>query len=510
MSELVECVPNFSEGRNLSVVRAIAAEISSDRSIRLLDQEMNADHNRCVITFVGEAEAVVEAALRGVRKATELIDLRRHRGEHPRMGATDVLPFVPIGATKLERCVELARRAGERIGSELQIPVYLYEAAATRPSRQNLADVRRGEYEGLAREIGTNPERAPDFGPAHIHAGAGAIAVGARMPLLAFNVNLGTKDVEVAKRIAKAIRFQSGGLRYVKALGFELKERGIVQISMNLVNTWGTPIQRVFALIQDEADRYGVPIVGSEVVGLVVQDALVDVAEHYLKIENFSRDQILENRLARRIGAPEQSVAEFLEEVASAAPTPGGGSVSALAGSLASALMTMVARLTIGKQKYAEHEALMREAEAKALVLQRELFDLVQEDARAYEGFRSASRLSQRTPEEVSLRERSRIEAVRSATKVPLQTAEACVRALEVALTVASHGNANAVSDAGVAAWLARSGVEGAALNVRINLNDLPAAEREEFTSRLERSLAQAKELHASCVAQVDRRMRAA
>ena len=334
MSELVECVPNFSEGRNLSVVRAIAAEISSDRSIRLLDQEMNADHNRCVITFVGEAESVVEAAMKGVKKATELIDLRRHRGEHPRMGATDVLPFVPIGATKLERCVELARRAGERIGSELQIPVYLYEAAATRPARQNLADVRRGEYEGLAREIGTNPDRAPDFGPSVVHASAGAIAVGARMPLLAFNVNLGTKDVEVAKRIAKAIRFQSGGLRYVKALGFELKERGIVQISMNLVNTWGTPIQRVFALIKEEADRYGVPIVGSEVVGLVVQDALVDVAEHYLKIENFSRDQILENRLAQPIGAAEQSVAEFLEDVASAAPAPGGGSVSALAGSL--------------------------------------------------------------------------------------------------------------------------------------------------------------------------------
>ncbi len=510
MSELVECVPNFSEGRNLSVVRAIAAEISSDRSIRLLDQEMNADHNRCVITFVGEAEAVVEAALRGVRKATELIDLRRHRGEHPRMGATDVLPFVPVGATKLERCVELARIAGQRIGEELKIPVFLYEAAATRPQRQNLADVRRGEFEGLSREIGALPERAPDYGPPTIHPSAGAIAVGARMPLLAFNVNLGTKDVEIAKRIAKAIRFQSGGLRYVKALGFELRERGIVQISMNLVNTWGTPIQRVFALIREEADRYGVPIVGSEVVGLVSQDALIDVAEHHLKIENFSRDQILENRLARRIGATEQSTAEFLEDVASAAPTPGGGSVSALAGSLASALATMVARLTVGKQKYAEHETRMREAEARAEALRRELFELVQEDARAYEGFRGASRLSQRTPEEIALRERALAEAARNATQVPLHTSEACVRALEVVLEVASHGNVNAVSDAGVAAWLARGGAEGAALNVRINLNDLPAAERAEFESRIERSRARAKELHEACVAQVDRRMRAA
>src|SRR5882762_7741262 len=457
MSELVECVPNFSEGRNKSVVQAIAAEISHDRSIRLLDQEMNADHNRSVITFVGEPEAVLEAVLRGVRKATELIDMRQHRGEHPRMGATDVVPFVPIGSTPLERCVDLARRAGERIGNELQIPVYLYEAAATRPSRQNLADVRRGELEGLAREIGTNPDRTPDFGPPAIHASAGATAVGARMPLLAFNVNLGTKDVEIAKRIAKAIRFQTGGLRYVKALGFALQERGIVQISMNLVNTWGTPVQRVFALIKDEADRYGVPIVGSEVVGLVCQDALIDVAEHHLRLESFSRDQILENRLGRHIGATEQTVAEFLEDVASAAPTPGGGSVSALAGALASALSTMVARLTIGKQKYAEHEARMLEVRAAAESLRRELLDLVREDAHAYEAYRGASRLSQRTPEEVALRSRSIIEAARNATRVPLHTAEACVRALEVALEVATYGNPNAVSDAGVAAWLARS-----------------------------------------------------
>jgi glutamate formiminotransferase/formiminotetrahydrofolate cyclodeaminase len=468
---------------------------------------MNADHNRCVITFVGEAEAVVEAALRGVRKATELIDLRRHRGEHPRMGATDVLPFVPIGSTRLERCVELARIAGSRIATELQIPVYLYEAAATRPTRQNLADVRRGEFEGLAREIGTNPERAPDFGPARIHPSAGAIAVGARMPLLAFNVNLGTKDVEVAKKIAKAIRFQTGGLRYVKALGFELRERGIVQISMNLVNTWGTPVQRVFALIRDEAERYGVPIVGSEVVGLVVQDALIDVAEHHLRLENFSRDQILENRLARRVGATEQSVAEFLEDVASAAPTPGGGSVSALAGALAAALATMVARLTIGKQKYAEHEARMREAETGAEALRRELFDLVREDAHAYEAYRGASRLSQRTPEEVALRSQSIVEAARNATRVPLHTAEACVRALEIALEVATYGNPNAASDAGVSAWLARGGAEGAVLNVRINLKDLPGTERQEFQERMDRCVARARELHASCVAEVDRRI---
>jgi glutamate formiminotransferase/formiminotetrahydrofolate cyclodeaminase len=507
MAELIECVPNFSEGRNKSVVTAITAEISRDRSIRLLDQEMNADHNRSVVTFVGEPEAVLEAAIRGVRKAAELIDLRQHRGEHPRMGATDVLPFVPVGSSKIDRCVELARRAGERIGSELGIPVYLYEAAATRPSRQNLADVRRGEYEGIAKELGTNPERDPDFGPRAIHATAGAIAVGARLPLLAFNVNLGTKDVEIAKRIAKAIRFQTGGLRYVKALGFELHERGIAQVSMNLVNTWGTPVHRVFALIREEAERYGVPIVGSEIVGLVCQDALIDVAEHGLRLENFSREQILENRLAGHLGAAEQAVPEFLDDVASSAPTPGGGSVAALAGSLASALATMVARLTIGKKRYAEHDERMRAVEKEGDALRRELFDLVAEDAKAYDGFVAASKLSQRTPEETATRDKALVSAARNAAAVPLRTAEACVRALELAAAVAEVGNANAVSDAGVAGWLARGGAEGAALNVAINLPSVPADERDALEARAKKATERAAALHAAIVDRVRTRM---
>jgi glutamate formiminotransferase/formiminotetrahydrofolate cyclodeaminase len=510
MNELVECVPNFSEGRNKTVVQAIAAEISHDRSIRLLDQEMNADHNRSVITFVGEPEAVLEAVLRGVRKATELIDMRQHRGEHPRMGATDVVPFVPVKSTTLERCMELARRAGERIGSELKIPVYLYEAAATRPSRQNLADVRRGELEGIAATIAVDSERAPDFGPKAIHPTAGAIAVGARLPLLAFNVNLGTADVEVARKIAKAIRFQSGGLRYVKALGFELSERGIVQVSMNLVNTWGTPVHRVFALIRDEAERYGVPIVGSEVVGLVCQDALIDVAEHALRLENFTREQILEVRLAEHLGAAEQAVPEFLDEVASSAPTPGGGSVSALAGALAGALGSMVARLTIGKKRYAEHEEAMRAAESALEALRRDLFGLVAEDARAYESFRAAAKLSRRTPEEIAARATAMQAAARNAAETPLRTAETCVRVLEQLLPVATHGNEHTMSDAGVAAWLARAGAEGAVWNVRINLPELPESERAEFEERARRAAARAEQLHSACVDQARRRLDAA
>jgi glutamate formiminotransferase / formiminotetrahydrofolate cyclodeaminase len=507
MSELVECVPNFSEGRNKSVVQALVAEISRDRSIRLLDQEMNADHNRCVITFVGEPDAVLEAALRGVRKATELIDMRQHRGEHPRMGATDVLPFVPVGSASLERCVDLARRAGERIGSELGIPAYLYEAAATRPSRQNLADVRRGEFEGIAATIATDPDRAPDFGPRAVHPTAGAIAVGARLPLLAFNVNLGTRDVEVAKKIAKAIRSQSGGLRYVKALGFELTERGIVQVSMNLVNTWGTPVHRVFALIKDEAERYGVPIVGSEVVGLIVQDALLDVAEHALRLENFSREQVLENRLTTKIGTAEQTLPEVLDSVASAEPTPGGGSVSALAGALAGALASMVARLTIGKKRFAEHEDRMRELERDTEALRRELLDLVQEDARAFQSVLAARRMSQRTPEEVATREASIHEAARNAAQTPLRTAEACVRVLELLVPVATYGNENAASDAGVAAWMARAGAEGAVWNVRINLPELPPEARDDLARRAASASERASELHRACVEQVRRRL---
>lgn len=507
MAELVECVPNVSEGRNKSVVQQIVAEISRDRGIRLLDMEMNADHNRSVITFVGEAEAALEAALRGVRAAAELIDMRQHRGEHPRMGATDVLPFVPVGGTSLERCVELARTAGERIGTELKIPVYLYEAAATRPARQNLAEVRKGEYEGIARELGQNPDRDPDFGPAAIHLTAGATAVGARLPLLAFNVNLGTRDVEVARRIAKAIRFQTGGLRHVKALGFELRERGIVQVSMNLVNTWGTPVHRVFALIRDEAERYGVPIVGSEVVGLVCQDALVDVAEHHLRLEGFSRDQILENRLARQIGAAEQSVPDFAAQVAAATPTPGGGSVAAVAGALGAALAVMVARLTLGKAKYAEHEPAMKDIETRGEALRQELLELADEDTRAYDGFVKARHLSQRTPEEIETRARALMEAAREAALVPLRTAEACIRALEIAHEVAANGNPNAVSDAGVAAWLARSGAEGGVLNVRINLSSVPEADRTALEERARQAAERAAELHAECVKQVAQRM---
>jgi glutamate formiminotransferase len=303
---IVECIPNFSEGRRTEVIDEIVEAIKSVAGAVLLDRESDPNHNRSVVTFVAATDRVVDAAVAGARRAAELIDLNKHTGEHPRMGATDVIPFVPISGVTMGDCVALARSCGERLWREVGIPVYLYEKAASRPERENLASVRKGQFEGIRDEISTNDARRPDFGEARVHATAGITAVGARPPLIAYNVNLATADLEIANKIARAVRHQSGGLRYVKALGFELKDRGIVQVSMNMVNFEGTPLFRAFEMIKREAERYGVAVVGSEIVGLVPQLALNAVADFYLQLEKFSEDQILEHRLA---GAMEEAQA---------------------------------------------------------------------------------------------------------------------------------------------------------------------------------------------------------
>jgi len=303
---IVECIPNFSEGRRTEVIDEIVEAIKSVAGAVLLDRESDPNHNRSVVTFVAATDRVVDAAVAGAMRAAELIDLNKHTGEHPRMGATDVIPFVPISGVTMGDCVALARSCGERLWREVGIPVYLYEKAATRPERENLASVRKGQFEGIRDEISTNEARRPDFGEARVHATAGITAVGARPPLIAYNVNLATADLEIANKIARAVRHQSGGLRYVKALGFELKDRGIVQVSMNMVNFEGTPLFRAFEMIKREAERYGVAVVGSEIVGLVPQLALNAVADFYLQLEKFSEDQILEHRLA---GAMEEAQA---------------------------------------------------------------------------------------------------------------------------------------------------------------------------------------------------------
>jgi glutamate formiminotransferase len=296
MAKLVECVPNFSEGRRKEVVQAIADSIKAVRGVKLLDVEMDANHNRAVITFVGDIEPVKVAAFEAAKKAVELIDMEKHKGEHPRVGALDVLPFVPISAT-MDECVAAAKEVGGRIAKELNVPIYLYGEAATRPERKNLPDVRKGEYEGLKIDIEKDPARKPDYGPSKMHPSAGASIVGARPVLIAYNVDLDTKDVKIAKGIAKKIREKDGGFPAVRALGFELKDRGLVQVSMNLVNYKVTPVWRVFDAIKIEADRLGVRIVGSEIVGLVPLEALAQCADRYLKLENFRLDQTLEVKL---------------------------------------------------------------------------------------------------------------------------------------------------------------------------------------------------------------------
>ena len=295
---IVECVPNFSEGRDAALVDSLVSAVSSVTGIVVLDREMDADHNRSVITFAGSQDAVAEAALRVVDRAATLIDLNRHTGVHPRIGATDVLPFVPVGGVTLKNCVDLAASTAERIWRELDIPVYLYEAAARKPDRVNLENIRRGQFERLREEVKSNPERKPDFGDAALHPTAGATVVGARKFLIAYNINLATDDVTIAKLIAKTIRFSSGGLPYVKAMGVALESRSLAQVSMNLTDFEQMPVHRVFEAVRAEAKRYGVAIAGSEIIGLIPRKAVDMAPEFFLSVENFHPGLVLENRIA--------------------------------------------------------------------------------------------------------------------------------------------------------------------------------------------------------------------
>ncbi len=470
MKKIVECVPNFSEGRRKDLVDALSAALSGVPGVALLDSEMDAAHNRCVISVAGDPEAVAAAVLAGVGKAVELIDLRQHQGEHPRMGAADVIPFIPIAGMSMEECIQLSVRVASEIAARFRIPVYLYEQSARVEARRDLAYVRRGEFEGIRQEIGTTPERKPDFGPLEVHPSAGATAVGARFPLVAYNVYLRTTDLKAAQAIAKAVRYSGGGLRYVKALGFEIKERGQVQVSMNLTNFEGTPIHRAYDMVTREAERLGISVASSEIVGLVPQRALNACAEYYLGLENFGENQILENRLE---AAPvrEPGMEEFLGSVASSDPVPGGGSVSALAGSLAAALGEMVAGLTEGRKKYEAVESRVREIHEKLARARGALHALVRADAEAYHKVMSAMKMPRGTAEEKSARSTAIAAATRGATEVPLRTARVAAGVVECLETLANIGNTNARSDAAVGVQLACAAIKGAQYNVLINLS---------------------------------------
>ncbi len=512
MIKIVECVPNFSEGRDEAKVELIIKAIASAPDVVVLDHRMDADHNRSVITFAGEPDAVVEAAVRAAANAVELIDLNQHTGEHPRIGALDVLPFVPIKGVTMDECIVLARHAGERIARELHIPVYLYEKASTRADRVELADIRRGEFEALRKDIEIDPDRHPDFGEAKIHPTAGAMVVGARPLLVAYNINLATEDLSIAKKVARAVRGRDGGLQYVKALAFQLKNRRQVQVSMNLVNYGATPIFRVFEVIKREAERYGVRITNSEIVGLVPQDALNACSDFYLQIEDFSENLILEHRLreelanfetepqpARRSGgeiehedpvrqayslveSDSPSLDEFANEVAEGTYTPDAGSVAAYAGALAASLGSMVCNLSIGQKAAAETEirgmlnqleqlsedlrlAMREEADVRVRVL----------DAIALPRDTEAGKLARATAVE---------EASKRAIAIPLRVAQSSLVALELLSVLSEIGNPAAFANLAVGAQMAMAALRGSAYDI---FSQLLSINDEEF-NRLRRA----------------------
>jgi glutamate formiminotransferase/formiminotetrahydrofolate cyclodeaminase len=461
--KLVEVIPNFSEGRRPEVIEAIVAAVISIDGVQLLDRHSDEDHNRTVVTFVAEPKAASEAAYAGIAVAAELIDLESHIGEHPRIGATDVVPFVPVRDVSMEECVQLARSLGKRVAEELNIPVYLYEAAATRPDRENLANIRRGEYEELKSAIEDDPAKEPDFGP-HKVGPAGATVIGARKPLIAFNVYLTSDDVSIAKRIAKAVRHSGGGLRFVKALG--LLVEGRAQVSMNLTDYTRTPIYRVVELIRREAERHGIGIHHSELVGLAPQPALVESAGWYMQLDDFEHDQILENRLLESVTPADSSL---LDELAAGSATPGGGSAAAHAGAMGAALVAMVARLTLGKKKYAKVQARVEQVLQETERLRSRLTTSIDEDARAFDSVMAALKLPKDTADQKQARAEALEDATRQAGEVPLGVAGDSAEVLKLAAGIAAIGNLNAITDAGVAARLAHAAIHGAGLNVRIN-----------------------------------------
>ena len=460
---LVECVPNFSEGHNSGTLDALEGAITAVPGVKLLDVQADPAHHRSVFTFVAPPDAALEAALRAVRVATERIDLTKHAGEHPRMGATDVVPFVPVRDVTMDDCVALARRLGERVAAELEIPVYLYARAPTRPERERLPEIRKGEFEGLRDRIGRDPAADPDFGPRRIHPTAGATAIGARPFLVAFNIYLDSSDVAIAKEIAKQIRTSSGGLPAVQASGFEVA--GQAQVSMNLLDIDTTSPAAVFAAVAREARARGVDVLKSEVVGLVPERAILGAAAAALKLPD-AADHLLEAKIRAAEGP---TLDGWLEELAGGAPVPGGGSAAALAGALAGALVAMVARLTTGRKAYAAVQGRVAEIVAEADALRAQLRRLVDDDAAAYARVSAAYKL----PKDAPGRRRAVDEALVGAARTPLAMARGAARLAALAGEIGAIGNKNASSDAKVAAVLASAALTGAIENVRVNVASL-------------------------------------
>ena len=491
MKRLVECVPNFSEGRDASKVDAIVSAMREVPGVYLLDRESDSDHNRSVVTLAGEPEAVAEAALRGVGKAAELIDLRKHLGAHPRMGATDVVPFIPIEGVTIEDCVALAKKVGRQIWERFQIPVYFYEAAAQRPERTNLEAIRKGQFEGLLEEVPRNPSRAPDIGEQRLHATAGATVVGARKFLIAYNINLNTSDVSIANRIGKNIRFSNGGLRYVKAMGVDLRGRNLAQVSINLTDFEQTPIHRVFEMVKREAERYGVSIVGSEIVGLIPKRAIEITADFYLQLENFSPAQVFENRIEASLSgvAPAEGPGKlaslalpFLDAVAEPTATPGGGSVAALAGALGASLGQMVASLSRKKKSQAAFVDQLSDALSQLQAASKMLSEAIDRDSASFDHVMAAYKLPKETSNEQVQRDAAIQLALQGAANVPLEVARRSAEVFELLGRLESISAASMHSDVRVGRLMAAAGARGALENVAINLESITD---QGFASRL-------------------------
>jgi glutamate formiminotransferase/formiminotetrahydrofolate cyclodeaminase len=497
MNTLVECVPNFSEGRDAAKVEAIVQALVAGQDVYLLDKEMDADHNRCVITIVGTRESIGEAALRGMGRAAELIDLNRHQGAHPRIGATDVVPFVPISGVTLEDCTRIAAWVAEQAWLRFKIPTYLYEAAARKPDRKNLENIRKGQFEGLREEIKSHPERLPDFGEASLHRTAGATVVGARKFLIAFNIDLNTSDVALAKTIAKKIRASSGGFPCVKAMGVELKARSLAQVSMNLTDYETTSIGTVFDAVAQEAAARGVSIATSEIVGLIPRRALEDAAVHYLKVEDFHPDLIVENRLDRVLKDQARTpqvehlrgmTERFVNAVAAPTATPGGGSVSALAGALAASLGEMVCGLTLKRKSFAPRFSELEAVQKSLGALRDRFLTNIDRDASSYEGVMAALKLPKSTEEERRGRSKAIEEASKTAARVPLETAELAVETARLVDSLRVISLAQAASDLTVGVELADAARRGAIENVRANLSSIQDGEwLKEVEERLKR-----------------------
>jgi glutamate formiminotransferase/glutamate formiminotransferase/formiminotetrahydrofolate cyclodeaminase len=501
MKRVILCVPNFSEGRSRTVVGAFVNAVESVPGVYVLDHTMDQDHHRSVLTFFGEPDAVQEAAFRAIRTATDLIDLRQHEGVHPRVGATDVVPFVPVRGVTMDDCVQAAKLLGARVGQELRIPVFLYERAATRPEHGPLEAIRRGGLEGLVFRMGADPHWLPDFGPPHPHPTAGAIVIGARPPLIAFNVNLRSRDAAVARAIAKAIRQSNGGAAHLKAIGVELASRGMVQVAMNLTDYRVTPLHAAFQAVQAQASLRDVPIAGSEVIGLVPEDALVGVAADALRLEKFDAAQILEAKIdaallsakqsvpGARLWKPEDwphlTVTQLLEAVSAPSPFPAGASVTALAGALAASLGVMAARLS----RRRADERLLSKAAAR-------LRDLAPADGAAYQRYLDAARLPKSDPHRSS----GLSSALHVATEIPLEIAEQCAQAGTTLHAVIKHAKPTLHADAMVALFLAVAAGEASVHIVRENLkHQFNQQFKHAIHSRIEQVSIRLEELRRLC-----------